>query len=312
MRTERLLRQPRSIASVLLVPITLFAFGLGLATSTEARITSIVIDCARSQSPTLCPGQSPTFGGLSFGSVGQYEKLRGKAYGEVDPGDPRNALITDIELAPVNAGGKVEYSMDIVILKPINLSQGNHKLFIDFNNRGGMRFGTLNGGIQAGTTTNNPTTAAHAGTGFLMNLGYTIVANGWDIGASSANYGLTITVPVATNGGATITGPSYEYIVFDNATSTSYSLAYPAATLDKTQATLTVRARLDDAPTTVPASGWDYTSSAGTAIQLAGGTPFQQSYIYEFMYTAKKSGCGRTRFGGHARLHLLPAVRDDR
>ncbi len=42
-------------------------------------IRSIVIDRARSQ--------SPTFGGLSFGAVGQYEKLRGTAYGEIDPQD---------------------------------------------------------------------------------------------------------------------------------------------------------------------------------------------------------------------------------
>ena len=68
--------------------------------------------------------------------MGPYEKLRGKAYGEVDPADPRNALITDLKLAPRNARGKVEYSMDIFILKPIDLGKGNHKLILDFNNRG--------------------------------------------------------------------------------------------------------------------------------------------------------------------------------
>src|SRR5215475_13043934 len=87
--------------------------------------------------------QSPTFGGLSFGSVGRYEKLRGTAYGEIDPSDPRNAVITDIQLAPVNDHGMVEYSMDIFILKPINLSAGNHRLLFDFNNRGAMRAGRL-------------------------------------------------------------------------------------------------------------------------------------------------------------------------
>jgi len=48
-----------------------------------------------------------------------YEKLRGTAYGELDPLDPRNEVITDIKLAPVNERGMVEYSMDIFILKPI-------------------------------------------------------------------------------------------------------------------------------------------------------------------------------------------------
>jgi Alpha/beta hydrolase domain len=261
--------------------VSRFSIALALAAGTvltaaasEAGITRIVIDPARSQ--------SPTFGALSFGVVGQYEKLRGTAYREVDPLDSQNAVITDIELAPRNGNGKVEYSMDIFILKPINLKNGNHRLFFDFNNRGQMRLGRLNDV----DLTNNPTTAAHAGTGFIMSLGYTIVSNGWDFGASGFD-SMKITVPVAKNpGGSAITGRSYEYIVFDNATSTSYTLAYPAATLDKSQATLTVRARLDDAPITVPATGWEYTSLAGMAIRLV-NQPFQQSAIYEFTYTAK-------------------------
>ena len=97
-------------------------------------IKRIVIDPARSE--------SPTFGGLSFGSVGQYEKLRGTASGELDPADPLNAVITDLQLAPVNDQGMVEYSMDIFILKPIILSNGNHRLLFDFNNRGQMRLET--------------------------------------------------------------------------------------------------------------------------------------------------------------------------
>ena len=51
--------------------------------------------------------QSPTFGGLSFGSVGTYEKIFARAYGEVDPSDRRNSLITDIDLAPRNSSGMV-------------------------------------------------------------------------------------------------------------------------------------------------------------------------------------------------------------
>ena len=89
-----------------------------------------------------------------------------------------------------------------------------------------------------------------------------------------------------------VTTRSYEYIVFDNAARARATRStYPAATLEQSQATLTVRARLDDAPVTVPASGWEYTSAAGTAIRLLpkapAATPFQQSAIYEFTYTAK-------------------------
>src|SRR5215510_13609774 len=119
--------------------VSSLAAALVAAPATEARITKIEIDCARSQSPTFCPGQGPTFGGLSFGSAGQYEKLRGKAFGELEPLKRQNEVITDISLAPRNAGGKVEYSMDILILKPLNLSKGNHRILLDMNNRGELR-----------------------------------------------------------------------------------------------------------------------------------------------------------------------------
>jgi hypothetical protein len=173
--------------------------------------------------------------------------------------------------------------MDIFILKPIDLTRGNHKLFLDFNNRGDMRVAALNDAALS----NNPTKAAQAGTGFIMNLGYTIVGNGWDFGASSADDGMTIQVPVArSRDGSSITGPSYEYINFDDGKSVRYELTYPAATRDKSKATLTVRARLDDPQTRVPDGGWEYLDDR-TIRLLPAGTPFKQSHVYEFVYTAK-------------------------
>jgi len=247
----------------------------------EARITRIEITTTESPTFKAADGTART-----FGSVGAYEKLRGKAYGEVDPHDRRNRVITDIELAPRNARGNVEYSMDIYILKPVNLRDGNGKLFVEVNNRGNKLLGAFNGSGGG----NNPTTAADAGDAFLMNQGYSLAWNGWDISAPPAtllNNNLNITVPVATYpDGSTITGPSYEYIVFDNATTMSSTLAYPAASLDKSEARLTVKQHLRDTPVEIPANGWDYTSTAGTAIKLTSGA-FQQSAIYEFTYMAK-------------------------
>src|SRR5271155_2756197 len=79
-----------------------------LASPAQARITRIEITST----------QSPTFEGTSFGTTGQYEKLVGRVFGEVDPKDPRNTIITDIKLAPVNAHGMVEYSSNIMIIRP--------------------------------------------------------------------------------------------------------------------------------------------------------------------------------------------------
>ena len=246
------------------------ALGAGIA---EAGITRIVITAV----------ESPTFGGRAFGEVGQYEKLRGVAYGEVDPTDPRNAVITDIELAPRNANGNVEYATDIFILKPLDMSRGNHKLFLDMNNRGQMRLGRLNDAAL----TNDPTTAADAGSGFVMNLGYTIVGNGWDFGAPGENSGLTISVPVATHpDGTEITGPSYEYIAFNRGAPERYTLAYPAATLDTAEATLTVRERLDERPAVIAPAEWQYVDER-TIRLLPAGTAFQAGRIYELSYTAK-------------------------
>ena len=222
------------------------------------------------------------FEGRTFGSVGAYEKLRGKAYGELDPADPRNAVITDLALAPRNARGRVEYSMDIYLLKPVDPGKGNHKLFVEVNNRGGKLFG----GFNQSSGGNDPTTAADAGQAFLMSQGYTLAWNGWDPSASAANNNLTITLPVAKNAdGSSITGPSYEYIVFDNATTQTATLAHKAATTDKAKAALTVRDRLADAPTTIPATGWAYASDNSIQL-LPAGTGFRQGAIYEFTYTA--------------------------
>src|SRR5438045_2716908 len=63
-----------------------------VAGSAEARITKV----------TIASKESPTFGGYSWPGVGQYEKILGTAYGELDPNDPHNAVITDIKLAPRN------------------------------------------------------------------------------------------------------------------------------------------------------------------------------------------------------------------
>src|SRR6266702_6520366 len=76
------------------------ACGMYAVTPANARVKKIQITAR----------ESPTFGGYSWPGVGQYEKIVGKAFGELDPNDPRNAVIVDIGLAPRNSSGTVEYS----------------------------------------------------------------------------------------------------------------------------------------------------------------------------------------------------------
>ncbi len=228
--------------------------------------------------------ESPTFEGTSFGTVGQYERLRGRAFGEVDPNDPRNTVITDIQMAPRNARGMVEYNADVFILKPINLANGNHRVFYHMNNRGNI--GVL-AAFNDGGGGNDPTTAADAGNGFLMRQGYTIVSNGWDAGVAPGGNRLTITVPTAMNpDGSPIVGPSLEEFVVDNGTTMTGTLTYPAATLDKSQASLTARALYTDPPVPIPATDWEYVGEH-TIRLLPVGTPFTQGRLYELTYPAQ-------------------------
>jgi hypothetical protein len=118
------------VGSLAIVPAMVAVGVLVIMTATtqtaQARVTRIVVN----------ERISPAFNGRSFGTVGQYEQLNGIAYGEVDPQDPQNVIIQDIGLAPRNRDGKVEYSMDISILKPLDSTKGNHVLLYDVVNRG--------------------------------------------------------------------------------------------------------------------------------------------------------------------------------
>ena len=196
----------------------------------------------------------------------------GRAFGEVDPNDPRNALIVDIALAPRNARGRVEYSTDVYILRPVDPARGNHRVFFEINNRGNLlSFGRMN---DAATGGNDPTTAADAGIGFLMRQGYTIVLSGWDATVAAGAGRQTITVPIAKNpDGSSIVGPALEEFAFDNATTMTGSLTYPAATLDKSQASLSVRVHYSDPADAIPASGWEYVNDR-TIRLLPPGTSF--------------------------------------
>ena len=91
------------------------------AGSGTSRVTRVEIDSI----------ESPTFDGHEFGRAGRYEKLLGRFYGEIDPIEPHNAFIVNIERAPRNAQGMVEYSADFRILKPIDMTRGNETMFYD-------------------------------------------------------------------------------------------------------------------------------------------------------------------------------------
>lgn len=250
----------------------------------EARITRLEVVST----------QSPTFGGTSFGAAGQYEKIFLRAYGEVDPADRRNGLITDINLAPRNSVGRVEYSVDVHVFKPIDLAKGNGRILYDVVNRGNdLLIGPMNG---AGG--NNPTTAADAGTGLMMRLGYTHVTSGWEdeVLVAPGNNRSLGRFPIARNAnGSPVVGLTITEQIFDNATGTSFDLTYTAANVDKSQAYMLVHNHTSfvGGPLVerklVPADAWSYVNDHSVSINRAHPflAPYDQGAAFEFVYPAK-------------------------
>ncbi len=119
--------------------------------------------------------REPFADGMTFGEVGSYERLVGHPLFAIDPNDPANRTIVDLDHALRNAGDLVEYSTDVYILKPLDLGRGNRRPLYDVNNRGTIRALQF---FNDAPYSNTPSTRAHAGNGFLMRRGYTVVAAG--------------------------------------------------------------------------------------------------------------------------------------
>jgi len=250
-------------------------------TPANARVTQVVINQT----------ESPAFGGKTFGAVGAYERISGQIIGEVDPKDPGNGVIVDIGLAQRSANGMVPWSTDFQILRPIDRTKGSKRLLYEITNRGRPNaLGTLNDSKDE----NDVTTSGEPGNGFLMRNGYILLETGWDVTAPNNGKLFTATAPIAKNrDGSPITGPSTDEFVIDrNATPAQQRLSYPAASKDKSKATLTVRRNYTDAPVALSSEDWDYANERLTAIKLKSGDfggpgSFGPTALYEFTYVAK-------------------------
>ena len=121
--------------------------------------------------------REPFASGKSFGEVGAYERIVGRVYYELDPDLPQNQNVVDLKLAPRNKRGRVELAADLLILAPKDLSKGNGALLYGVNNRGNLTALRL---LNYASGSNDPKETKHAGDGFLMRHGFTVVWSGWD------------------------------------------------------------------------------------------------------------------------------------
>ena len=269
-------RSPFPYTSLWLVLIA--ALTAALAPPANAKIKRIVIDKSR--------GESPAYSGKSFGQIGQYEKIVGRAYGELDPRDPRNAILTDIQLAPRNERGMVEYVATFTLIKPIDMRKASNVLLYEVVNRGRK--------LEPGGS----------------DRGYSYLFSGWqgDIppADSTENQGPeTIEVPIARNpDGSPITGRVLARIVnTSGSTAPLYVFTRPVpylpASLDTKQATLTARASettegVSSPVSIVPSSEWAWADCNRVPFpgepdprKICVKNGFDPTLLYQLVFTAK-------------------------
>ena len=244
---------------------------------------------------------------MPFGATGPYEKLVGTAFLEVDPADPHNSFIQDIDKAPRNARGRVEYSTELYILKPVDLQKGNGKIFFQANNRGNK---SILQQFDDAPATNDPSTAEDAGNGFVLREGYTLVWAGWESDVLPGQDRMTINLPTATDRGAELTGPLT--VRFDVArqipmqgavslplSGRAESESYETASLDPARASLTVQDELGAPERTIAPDAWAFATCKRNAETGAveAVTPsrkdiclfqgFDPNQLYTLRYTAR-------------------------
>ena len=232
--------------------------------------------------------ERPVFGGTEFGAVGPYERLHGTIFGELDPTHPLNAGIVNLDRAARNAHGNVEYQSDFRILKPLDLDRGNGCLVYDVPNRGNQPImPRLNGAPDGG----HP---QHAGNGFLMRRGFTVVWSGWQGDVPPGADRLTARFPIIPG----ITGMVREEFIAENTGLLGDNniqelseerfvgtLVYPVA--DPHGATLTVRQREADPRVTPAGLAWRLVDDRHVEITRPTVPGFDRGAIYEFIYRAR-------------------------
>jgi hypothetical protein len=235
--------------------------------------------------------------GQAFGLAGPYEKIVGRVYFAVKPGNAHNLLIVDVDKAQRNAQGEVEFSADLYLLKPKDMNKGNGAVLFEVSNRGGKGILHLVNGYSAADPN------GEYGDGFLMREGYTVAWVGWEFDVADRGENLRLSAPVAHDaGGKEIRGlvrsdftPSQKtedmplgHSLLGSTGGKSYPVDDPASSRN----ILTVRDTPDGPRQTISRSLWSFAhtvdgqlASDPHFIHLQGG--FQAGKIYELVYEAK-------------------------
>lgn len=225
--------------------------------------------------------------GKPFGSAGPYETLSGTIYFAVDPRNSANQIITDIDKAPTNAAGRVEFSSDFYLIKPKDATKGNGTLLYEVSNRGGK---SMIGFFNRGSGSLDPQTEAEFGDGFLLQQGFTLLWVGWQFDPPMKTGLVRVYPPMAREpDGRSIEGlVRSNFVPIEKTTQASLAdrdhIAYKVSNPDDSANVLTVRDSVEGAPRTIPRDQWQFTEDRGSIRMTTG---FEPKKIYEVVYRSQ-------------------------
>ena len=243
-----------------------------ISTVVEAGVTRVQID-----------RRETVLNGRPFGAAGPYEKLSGKVHFALDPALPQNAIIVDLNLAPKNAKGLVEFSADFYLLKPVDPARGNGRLFYEAGNRGSKRILPV---FQNAANSADPATNEEFGNGALMQQGFTLLWMGWQWDVPEGR--MRMEIPIATDNGRTITGWVRGNFI-PGAKATSALIAdrghqpYPVVDPASTEHRLLVRTLPTDPPREISRATWRFTGPGSITLDRG----FEPGLIYDVVYRAR-------------------------
>lgn len=220
---------------------------------------------------------APFESGRSFGVHGAYEIVLARAHFAVDPTHPANAAIVDLGLAPRSADGRVVFTADVQLLRPVNPSLGNGTLVVEIVNRGGQAW-LLARASSAGREMDR----------FFAEHGFTVAWVGWqfDVGKRL----VSLQVPAARSGLDRIVGEvSLGISVGAPQADIALPAAYPAIETGRAGAVLQRRETPTGRWVDVPRERWgfgrveaDIPVPDSTHVYLEGG--FQRGPRYRLIY----------------------------
>ncbi len=239
--------------------------------------------------------------GHLWGTSGTYERIVGKAFFAVDPRNPHNKSIVDLDKAPLNMRNRVEFSADLVILKPVDPTKGNHTALFEVANRGGRG---LIGFFDKQTSSTSDKEFAD---GFLLKQGYTMVWLGWQHDVPSKSSLLRLYPPTATAHGNPIFGLVRAQIILGRKVDIAglgdrNHQPYLPEEVNYADAKMTVRDDVTQIPEPIEHTKWKFVHAPNqpdgpmTHVSLEGG--FHPGKIYDVVYRSREPKVEGLGFAG--------------